>query len=296
MTILVTGAGGGLGRAFIPLLKAKYKENCIGTVRTLTADSKDAVQCDFTNAQEVRQLIKAIQPRLIFHFVGSFTGVFKTDLQVNTLSAQHLFECIEAERLSTRIVIAGSAAEYGAVAAEDNPIREDFRCRPVSVYGLTKSMQTDIAMFYANAKNLNIVVARIFNLALEGLSPRLFYGRAETLISAYKRGEINQLEFGNLDAQRDYIGIADVAAQLIAIAESGRRGEIYNVGSGIAKSMRSILRDLLIAEGLSQAQVLEANPTIVNNKGIDVPVIYADIKKVSHLLDQANVARGSTNR
>jgi nucleoside-diphosphate-sugar epimerase len=295
MTILVTGAGGGLGKAFIPLLKSKYKEKIVGTVRTLSGDKEDAVQCDFTNATDVQTLIKAIQPRLIFHFVGSFTGVFKTDLQINALSAQHLFESVEAEQLSTRIVIAGSAAEYGAVTAEDNPIREDFQGQPVSVYGLTKAMQTDIAMFYANTKNLDIVVARIFNLAIEGLSPRLFFGRAKSMISAYKRGEITQLEFGNLDAQRDYIGITEAAVQLIAIAESGARGEIYNVGTGTARSMRSILKDLLIAEGLAKIGVLEASPAIVKNKGLDVPVIYADIDKVTRLLDRENVARRSTN-
>jgi nucleoside-diphosphate-sugar epimerase len=295
MTILVTGASGGLGRAFIPLLKARYNERIVGTERTISSDQEDVVHCDFTNAGDVRQLISATKPRIVFHFVGSFTGTFNTDFLVNVHSAQHLFESVEAEGLSTRIVVTGSAAEYGAVALADNPIREDFQGRPVSIYGLTKAMQTDVALFYAKTRNLDIVVARIFNLAIEGLSPRLFFGRATSMISSYKRGEINHLEFGNLEAKRDYVGITQATAQLLAIAESGARGEIYNVGSGIAQSMRNILRDLLAAEGIPNVNVVEENKAIVKSKGFDVPVIYADITKVSGLLNRESTPRGGND-
>ena len=186
--------------------------------------------------------------------------------------------------MTTRVVVFGSAAEYGAVAASDNPIPETHPCHPVSVYGLTKSFQTEMSTYYARNKNIDVVVARIFNLAIPGLSQRLFYGRAEAMISAYQKGEIRQLEFGNLDNARDYIEIDRAADQLMAIAKRGISGEIYNVGSGIPKKIRSILKDLLKENGVPEDAVVEFSPEVIKNKGYDVPIIYADINKVSKLL------------
>ena len=283
MAILVTGANGGFGKVFLPLLRAYYNEPVVCTGRS-RIDRGDYCTCDLTDMRAVDDLIKGIRPRLIFHLAGSFAGQFETDFQVNTLSAKYIFESILNEGLATRVVVFGSAAEYGVVVSSDNPVPETLPCRPVSTYGLTKAFQTDMATYYARTTNIDVVVARIFNLATPGLSQRLFYGRAEAMILAYKKGEIKQLEFGNLESQRDYIELDPATDQLLAIAERALSGEIYNVGSGIPKSMRLILKDLLNKADIPESAVVESCPTIISSKGFDVPVIYADISKVSKLM------------
>lgn len=283
MTILVTGANGGLGKALLPLLRAYYKESVICTGRART-DADDYFRCDFADEGAVANLIKTVRPRLIFHLVGSFTGQFEFDFQANTLSTKFIFDSILSEDLAARVVVFGSAAEYGAVLASDNPIPESFPCRPVSIYGLTKSFQTDMAAYYARTKNIDVVVARVFNLATPGLSQRLFYGKAEAMILAYKRGEITRLEFGNLDSERDYIELEEATDQLLAIAEHGFSGEIYNVGSGTPKKIRSILKNMLEKEDISECAVVESSAEVIRGKGLDVPIIYADITKVSKLM------------
>jgi nucleoside-diphosphate-sugar epimerase len=283
MTILVTGANGGVGKALFPLLRAYYNEQVICTDRA-KMDCNDYFACDLNDVRAVASLIKNIGPRLIFHLAGSFTGQFETDFQVNTLSVKFIFDSILAEDLETRVLVFGSAAEYGAIKVSDNPIPETLPCRPVSIYGLTKVFQTDMAKYYARTKGIDVVVARVFNIAAPGLSQRLFYGRAEAMISAYQKGEITQLEFGNLDNARDYIEMDKAADQLLAIAERGISGEVYNVGSGIPKKIRSILKDLLNEKGVPEDAVAESIPEIIRGKGFDVQIIYADISKVSKLM------------
>ena len=283
MAILVTGASGGFGKVLFPLLRAYYNEPVVCTGRS-RLDRGDYFTCDLTNVRAVDDLIKDIRPRLIFHLAGSFSGQFETDFQVNTLGVKFIFDSILAEGMETRVLVFGSAAEYGAIEVSDNPIPETLPCRPVSVYGLTKAFQTDMAKYYARTKGIDVVVARVFNIAAPGLSQRLFYGRAEAMISAYQKGEITQLEFGNLDNARDYIEIDKAADQLLAIAERGTSGEIYNVGSGIPKKIRSILKDLLKEKGVPEDAVAESIPEIIRGKGFDVQIIYADISKVSKLM------------
>lgn len=289
MTILVTGASGGFGTAFLPLLRALYSEPVIGAGRAV-AVGDDYVVCDFTDEVAVGNLIRTVRPRLVFHLAGSFTGQFERDFHVNALSAKFIFDSILTEQLTTRVVVFGSAAEYGAVLPTDNPVAETQPCHPVSVYGLTKAFQTDMAMYYARTKNIDVVVARVFNLAVSGLSHRLFYGRSEAMISAYKRGEITQLEFGNLDSERDYIELDNAADLILAIAEHGISGEIYNVGSGVSKKIRHILMDMLGKEGIPWGSVVEASSGAIGRKGFDVPIIYADISKVSNLMNTCRIA------
>ena len=282
MTILVTGAKGGFGKVLLPILRAKYKESVIGTGRD-KAEYTDYFWCDLTDASSVASLVKEVRPRIIFHLAGSFTGQFENDFRVNTLSAKYLFDSILSEKLDTRVVIFGSAAEYGAVRPEDNPIPETFPCRPVSVYGLTKNYQTEMAAFYARTTNLKIVTARVFNLAIPGLSQRLFFGRAEAMIQSYKTGEISQLVFGNLDSERDYVELESAVEQLLAIADRGISGEIYNVGSGVPKKIRTILREMIDKEAIPYEAIVESSSEAVGRVGFDVPIIYADMTKTSKL-------------
>lgn len=283
MSILVTGSKGGLGRSFVPILRAHYDEPVICSAR-ISSDEGENFSCDFTDKLDVAHLIKNVRPRLIFHLVGSFTGQFELDYQCNTLAAKYIFDSILIENLKTRVVVFGSAAEYGVIQPSDNPVSESLPCRPVSAYGLTKAFQTEMATFYARTKNIDAVIARVFNLAMPGLSQKLFYGKAEAMITAFKKGEVTQLEFGNLESERDYIELDRAAEQLLSIAEHGIAGEIYNVGSGISRKMRSLLTEMLIKEGVPDAIIVESSPDVIKGKGIDVPIIYADIRKVSKLM------------
>jgi GDP-4-dehydro-6-deoxy-D-mannose reductase len=53
------------------------------------------------------------------------------------------------------------------------------------------------------------------------------------------------LKVGNLDTIRDFVDIGDACEALVALAERGRTGEIYDVCSGRPTLMRELLRDLV---------------------------------------------------
>ena len=282
MTILVTGANGGLGKNLVPWLREHYSERVIGCGRSDCLDS-DYSYCDVSDETAISALIADVKTNLIFHLAGSFSGDFKKDVQVNALSAMFIFESIIANKLETRVVVLGSAAEYGVVQANDNPVSEEFRCKPVSVYGMTKLIQTDISSFYHREKGIDVVVARVFNLAMNGLSERLFYGRAESQIAAYRRGEVNEFKFGNLDSKRDYIALDEFVLQLKCVSDFGVSGEIYNLGSGQAETMRHILTEMIKNGGLRDVVVKESVFLHNNARAHDVPIIFADISKLKRL-------------
>ena len=269
----------------IPKLRLLLDDAVIGTGRSGVA-SVNFFPCDLSDRTSVAHLVANIKPSLIFHLAGSFTGEFDRDFQANVLCAKNIFDAILSTKLHTRIVIFGSAAEYGSVLAKQNPVSEMLECHPVSVYGLTKSYQTKLAQFYARTTGLDVVIARVFNLAIRGQSKILFYGRSEALIGAYKTNEITSMEFGNLGSERDYINEDLATEQILAIAKNGIGGEVYNVGSGVPRTMRAILNEMLGKEGIPLDIVVEKSSESVGRKGIDVPIIYADISKVNSLLEK----------
>lgn len=281
MTVLVTGAKGGFAKAFVPKLAESVRGDVLSVVRENTQQPND-IQCDLSDRPSVEDLIRNTRPQVIYHLAGSFAGNFETDVLVNAHSSKWIFDEIIKLKLECRVVVFGSAAEYGLVAEGNNPVSETHPLNPISIYGLTKVVQTQISSYYASTQGVDVVVARVFNLAVKGLSQRLFYGRLTSLIESYKHREIERMTFGNLEAIRDYIDIDNATAQILAIANKGIKGEIYNVGSGVPVRMKDLLSRLL-KENDIPLDCVEYAPEN-HKRGIDVPLIYADISKVSALL------------
>lgn len=283
MTILITGSTGGFGRLFSKWTESNVAEEVVLTGRA-PLSLKGYISCNLERREEIRTLITQVQPRLVFHLAGSFANNYEQDYVVNVDSARFIFDYLMAEGLSTRVVLIGSAAEYGIVAPEENPIHEDHILRPVSVYGMTKAWQTQLAYYYAHNHNLDVVVARIFNLLASGLSTRLFVGRVEHMINQIKQGKIDKIELGNLDSVRDYITADKAIRQINVIAKHGRSGEVYHVGSGQPQRMRDLLDRMLHEAGLNWS-VVHSRLGDGARIGFDVPAIYADMNKTNNLTE-----------
>lgn len=285
MTILVTGASGAFGRILCAALRDNSAEDVVASGRR-EADLPGYVRCDLTDRIALHRLVMRARPRLVYHLAGGFTNQYDLDFAINARAARHLLESLREAGGRGRTVLLGSAAEYGMVAPEENPVGEDRVLRPVSVYGVTKACQTHIACCAAYQHGDDVVVARMFNLLAPGLSERLFVGRVERQIERYKRGDIGAIEVGNLASSRDYVSGDDAMSQIRAIAAHGEAGSIYHVGSGVAIGMRELLRRMLADAGVPGAPVTEAPATAVR-AGYDASVIYADMRRTRALQERS---------
>lgn len=281
MGTLVTGATGGFGPIFIKWLLANNSGPIWRTGRRQLAE-EGYYPCDLTDANATKACIAKLRPRMIFHLAGDFTNTYDLDYSINSLGARHIIEALIAEHIDARVILIGSAAEYGVVLPEENPIKENRVLRPVSVYGLTKAFQTQLGVYFAHNFGVEVVIARMFNLLAPGLSERLFVGSVEKQIAAYLRGDAGDIVVGNLDSQRDYVSVDQAIEQLNMIATRGKSGEVYHVASGKPVLMRQLLRKLMADAGLELSNVKE-NVGVVRRPGYDVPIIFADTTKTSNL-------------
>ncbi|OGH61198.1 MAG: hypothetical protein A2848_00770 [Candidatus Magasanikbacteria bacterium RIFCSPHIGHO2_01_FULL_50_8] len=272
--ILITGARGFTGRALSVFLQSQGETNL--TLVDRCVDAVDGVSvCDLSDQSPVASLVSEVQPQEIYHLVGSFTQDFNIDFETNVLSTKYLCDALVTTQSSARLLLVGSAAEYGAVAASDNPIVEDQPLRPTSVYGLTKSFQSTLMQYYSRVHHVDLVMARTFNVYGQGISPLLFAGKMYEQIAAGGR----MIEVDDVSAVRDFLHISDVVRYYHLIMQQGVAGEVYNVGSGIPLNGAEILSK--IAEELgkdpSDFTAVSAGSTAV------VKQLFAEVGKLHTL-------------
>jgi nucleoside-diphosphate-sugar epimerase len=284
--VLVTGGTGALGRAVIAHLRDTKAYDIFTTSARMTANDNidlTVLPCDVRHPEQLKNACDAASPSLILHLAAAFTDDLSEAYRINVAPASHLLEHVYKREMKTRVILIGSAAEYGMVKREENPIREDHVLSPVSVYGTSKAWQTQLLDLYKN-RGVDVICSRIFNLYGPGISERLFAGRIFNQMNAVKREQKDSIDVGALTAIRDYISTDAAAQQLLIIAEHGISGHVYHIGSGEPITMRDFLIHQLKLNGLSPALIRE-EPANSNRSGYDVPMIYANMQKTRKLED-----------
>ncbi|MEI7731293.1 MAG: NAD-dependent epimerase/dehydratase family protein [Verrucomicrobiota bacterium] len=280
MKVLITGAAGLLGRALLDRLQQRGDLELHGIDQRpfplATAHLGDLLQPEF-----VGKLIAELQPDQIYHLAGTFSNDFQTDFSSNVATTRLLLDAVVQHQPAARLLLIGSAAEYGLVRPEENPIREDHALAPVSMYGWAKVCQTQLMGYYQRVRGVDVCMARLFNLSGPA-SPRLFIGRLYQQIDQLRRGEITEIVTGPLGAVRDYLAPEAAAELLEGIMQQGSAGEVYHVASGVPVTMRELMQQVLHQEGLSDCKVREETRALPGK--LDIPCIHADMTKTRDLL------------
>ncbi|MHB8914790.1 MAG: NAD-dependent epimerase/dehydratase family protein [Thiobacillus sp.] len=280
--ILITGARGSLGQSVVARLGRNDQNRILATSRDPFVG--DDLRLDVRDPNRLALVIRDTKPDLILHLAATFGDDFEAAYAVNVEATRQLLEVVRQSEYRTRVLLIGSASEYGVVRPEENPLREDHVLAPVSIYGLTKAWQTQLAALYAS-RGVDVVVARIFNLDGQGLSERLFIGRLQKEIDEVLAGRKSVIELGPLSATRDYISTDEAADQILCIAAYGEAGRVYHVASGRPVTMRDVLLRYLAHHKLD-ASIVRESLSSTNRVGYDVPAIYADITSTTQLMQE----------
>lgn len=284
--ILIIGANSATARCFIATFQQTLGEMFFCDLSdSYNEEIANAwYKCDLASSAEIREVIKAVKPDHIYNFAGTFSNNYEIDYQANVLLPKNIFDAILSLDFHSRVLLIGSSAEYGFVQEQDNPITEEHSLRPVSIYGLTKAFQTHLMQYYVQAKGIDAVMARTFNLHSPSMSEKLFVGRLYKQIAQFKAGEIEKIVLGNLESKRDYIEVEEAVKQYANIMNNGRSGEVYNVGSGYSIQIAQLLRQILSENGLCMENV----QTVDCRSGPEVTDIFADISKLKNIGDKSS--------
>lgn len=277
-TILITGCNGFIGNRLTATLNDAFPKVAIkGVDRVLYSDSPETYIVNLLEPEPAFRIIEKIRPDYIFHMAGVIYSKDWEELYLgNVKTTLNIIEGLKKAAIPCRIIIPGSAAEYGRVAAADLPINENQSPNPIVPYGVAKVWQTTIARYYASA-GVEVVIGRMFNVVGSGAPEGLSVGAFASQLGKIKRGELPpKIRVGNLEPKRDFIDIVDACRGLVAIAERGENGTIYNICSGNSISMREILHMMLECSGLKVSVCMDPSRL----KTDDINDIFGDNTRI----------------
>ena len=233
---------------------------------------------DACEGTDVCRFVKEVRPAYVLNVTGIFKAeTFEKFMAVNVGVSQAICEALRSHVFDvTKIVLVGSAAEYGSITG--NPVREDADVRPVSMYGLSKLYQTLLYEYFFRNYGLPTVIARTFNILGEGLSPLLSIGSFMKQIEALPLG--GTVKVGNISTRRDFLHISEVVKRYWNLLMKGMPGEIYNVCSGVPKTIGDVLEDMIRESRKTVA--IERDPALF--KEHDIESIYGDGTKYQGII------------
>lgn len=247
----------------------------------------DVVDMNLLVKEEVENVIKECAPDFIFHLAAQSSVAVswsnpQLTVDVNIKGTLVLLDVLKEMEYQGRVLLIGSGEEYGRVRPEEVPIVEDTVLRPGNIYAATKSCQNMIAGIYAKAYNLNLIMVRAFNHVGPKQAPQFVVSDfCKQVVEVEKGLRDPVIHVGNLKAKRDFTDVRDVVAAYECLVRQGQSGETYNVGSGIAYSIEEILEKIIALSG----QKIEVQVEKERLRPIDVPIIVADITKISEHTD-----------
>jgi len=236
------------------------------------------VECDLRDASSTRDTLESIRPDWIFHLAAQSyvptSWIAPTEsLTTNVLGQVNLFEAVRRIGLACRIQIACSSEEYGLVLPDEVPIKETNPLRPLSPYAVSKVAQDMLGYQYWMSWKVDCVRTRGFNHEGPRRGP-VFVGSgfARQIADIEKGRKPPILEVGNLESQRDFTDVRDTVRAYWLALEKCEAGEVYNICSGTAWSMKKVLDHLL---SLTKAKI-EVRQDPARLRPSDVPLLLGD--------------------
>lgn len=181
----------------------------------------------------------------------------------------HLLEAVRSvPGKKPKVVILGSAAEYGSGRSK-NRFFERSDPRPETLYGVSKSLQTTIAMGYAQW-GVPVVVARLFNLLAPDAPLTFAVSRVVKLLREIPRGTTGKVSVGPRSSVRDFVSLNDALRALSLLGVRGKPGEIYNVCSGKGIRMGDLFDALAEGAGVKVRWVSEGHRSLRSRNSFSV--------------------------
>ena len=277
MKALITGSNGFVGRHLSAELKAS--EYAVSGLDITGGEYSDSV--DLLNKQALYEYVHKLMPDVVFHLaaqanVGLSWKIPQKTYEVNVLGTINLLDAVKDLEKPCRVVLVGSADQYGVSGLVKKPLAESTALNPQNPYAASKKAQEEIAGVYAQTFYIDIVLTRSFNHGGPGQGPGFLISDLCNEIVLAEKGESQYIKVGNLEAVRDFSDVRDIVRAYRLLGEKGHSGQAYNVGSGTPRKAQDIL-DLLLAMSEKEISVRQDESRM---RPSDTPVLVCDNSKL----------------
>lgn len=275
MKVLVLGGTGFIGRSLCQRLLT------MGAIVTTMSRSPAVkigaqhhhIQASIGDSSALQSIIPSHD--VVYHFAHTNIPAeaekdWSRDLAENVLPAVGVAKaCADAK---CRLVFASSGGTiYGKPIQIPTP--ETAPTAPISAYGVSKLCIENVLRLGSLKFSLPVTALRISNPFGPFQSGNKGQGVIAAFLAAALKGKPIQI-WGDGSVVRDYVYIDDVVDALIMAAEKSNGFNVYNVGSGIGRSINEIILGIEEVTGRPLAR------TYTSSRTLDVPISILCVKKI----------------
>ncbi len=249
MKAVITGATGAVGMALIRKLTELGNEVAV-LCRSSSPRSSNIpagglvkkIDCPLDKMSSLE--LDGERYDVFFHLAwDGTTGAARNDMYLQNLNVKYTLDAVcLAKKLGCKtFVFAGSQAEYGRT---EEKLFSRTPAFPENGYGMAKLCAAQMSRTVCREQGIKHIHARILSVYGE------YDGERSLVMSTVKKllnGEKTSFTAG--EQMWDYMYSSDAAKALIALAEDGRDGGIYCLGSGEARPLREYIEMIRDAVG-----------------------------------------------
>jgi nucleoside-diphosphate-sugar epimerase len=282
MKVMITGAAG-----FIGGVLARYAVEQGADVLGIGVNAPESFPapahfeiCDVRHTSQVSKLIALFRPERVFHLAARSHPTVSLEkpietVEVNVGGTVNVFEGLRAAGLDPAVVVACSSAEYGPVAAENLPVREEHPLRPLHHYGVSKTAQDLLAYQYFANYGQRAIRIRIFNTTGPGKVGDVCSDLTRRAVEIEAGLAPPRLRVGNLGSRRAILDVRDLVNGLWLACEKAEAGEVYNISANSIYSVEDLIGH--IRQRITVPFEVEQEASLLRTQ--DEPVIAGDTTK-----------------
>jgi nucleoside-diphosphate-sugar epimerase len=273
-TVLLTGADGFTGRHVrAELEQAGYT---VAGTGTHAAGNAGHHVLDITSPENCRQVVDAVRPDYVIH-LAAISFVQHADAEafyrVNVIGTLNLLQALADSGAAPRsVILASSANVYGNAAS--GVISESQPPQPVNHYAMSKLAMEHMARTWND--RLPIAMTRPFNYTGVGQPPHFLVPK---IVDHFVRREA-VIELGNIDVERDFSDVRDVARVYRRLLEIDSAGETVNICSGRPYTLHRIIE--MMQDSAGYEIEVKVNPAFVRKS--DVKTLIGSTQKLQSVV------------
>ncbi len=251
MKCLILGGGGFIGSHLTDaLLDAGHEVRIFDRPRLAIAapvsprEGIEWCEGDFTNEEDLKRVVIGCQ--IVFHLISTTLPKSSNespiyDVETNLVGTLRLLNIAATQQIKKVLFISSGGTIYGVPKLM--PIPEDHATNPEVSYGIVKLTIEKYLKLFKSMHGLDYKVLRVSNPYGERQRVEAKQGAVSVFLSKALRKETIEI-WGDGSVVRDYIYVADVVEAFLRVMRYEGPKDIFNIGSGVGKSLKQIIADI----------------------------------------------------
>ena len=291
MRALITGASGFAGSHLAEYLLSRGEEVTVILRRSRAANLEPIASrlrfeyADLRDDQAVLRVLRESRPDRLYHLAALSSP--KESLQnpeltydVNFRGTLRLLSACRELELACRVLYVSSAEVYGWGKTQALPLCENSPLRPVSPYAGSKAAAEMLALQFFLGYGLPVIRVRPFHHTGPRQSENFVCSSFAQQVAEAELGLRSPLvSVGNLQVARDFSDVRDVVRGYYLVLEKGQPGEVYQLCSGRAIPIDTILQTLISLASKEIRVVVDESKMRTH----DAPSLWGDPSKAREL-------------